>query len=565
MAGVISALKEWTPSGDEAVILTRVHDLVSLDTPLAGAYSTRGWSHPGPIMFWLVALPSWLGSRPSLSLAWMAALNAVFVAALAWFAWRRGGLVLLVLVLTLTALLVNGLRGETLIWIWNPYVALLPYLVFTLAIWSVACRDPVALPVAVLFGSIVVQLHVAYVPLVAAAIVLTIVGTRWRSRPLGLRDRARSLFRPARWSRPVRWSVAIAVVLWSPVAVDLLVGDRNLVRVVQYFATGRDRSTIGVASGLGILSRELGPSAPWTGGDEQVELGSVTPGHLWVLIGAVALIGASTFWSYRRLRADQVLLGLLALAEVLVAGWAASRLEQPLLDYLVVWMLPLAMFVWLAILWPLAETAAAAFRSRFAGARSGRSARAVTVAIPGLVTLALFLQNPSSWTNPPLPRDYYQPAVAASVQQLTATLPKDRPLRVEFAGDEFFEAGPGIVHGLLDAGYVVSTSDGAPASKWGRSRAWQGQPVGDVLTVVVALPFAETDLIARCDASGLAQRASSYEPLTTSERDELMRLGSERYVNAGALDESSASRLAELQNRDRRVVVFRGGQPCQDR
>lgn len=96
-------------------------------------------------------------------------------------AWRRGRLALVGITMIGLAILLHGLRPDLLIWYWNPYVPLLAYVLFLFACWSVACRDWLWLPVAVVVGSVIVQLHVAYVPLVASAAVATAV-VLWLTR-----------------------------------------------------------------------------------------------------------------------------------------------------------------------------------------------------------------------------------------------------------------------------------------------------------------------------------------------------------------------------------------------
>ena len=59
LAGVVAAVitragRAYLPLGDEANIDLRVRDVFTGDTPLVGAYS-RGFSHPGPLLFWLLA------------------------------------------------------------------------------------------------------------------------------------------------------------------------------------------------------------------------------------------------------------------------------------------------------------------------------------------------------------------------------------------------------------------------------------------------------------------------------------------------------------------------------
>ena len=45
----------WLPVGDWASMAYRTSRVGTTDTPLVGAYTVKGWAHPGPLLFWLAA------------------------------------------------------------------------------------------------------------------------------------------------------------------------------------------------------------------------------------------------------------------------------------------------------------------------------------------------------------------------------------------------------------------------------------------------------------------------------------------------------------------------------
>ena len=51
-------LGDWRPVGDIALTTLRIDDVGGSNTPLLGAWSRWGWAHPGPLMFWLLAVPA---------------------------------------------------------------------------------------------------------------------------------------------------------------------------------------------------------------------------------------------------------------------------------------------------------------------------------------------------------------------------------------------------------------------------------------------------------------------------------------------------------------------------
>ena len=61
----------WQPAGDDAIIVTRAWDVLTAHSPLVGQYSESGYitgqivHSPGPLLYWLLALPARFGSASS--------------------------------------------------------------------------------------------------------------------------------------------------------------------------------------------------------------------------------------------------------------------------------------------------------------------------------------------------------------------------------------------------------------------------------------------------------------------------------------------------------------------
>src|SRR5690349_5326963 len=71
----------WSSSTDLALMELRTLDVGGPATPLLGPYSRFGWYHPGPLAFWILALPYRLaGARPVGLLVGTAAVHAAAVA-----------------------------------------------------------------------------------------------------------------------------------------------------------------------------------------------------------------------------------------------------------------------------------------------------------------------------------------------------------------------------------------------------------------------------------------------------------------------------------------------------
>lgn len=559
VAGVAVWNEPWTPVGDEAVIARRVDDIGSAATPLVGPYSTRGWSHPGPALYAILSVPRALGGLSESSMfAATGLVNALAIVAVGIAAWRLGRLRLVAATAIGLAWLVHGIRPELLVSFWNPYIALLPYVLFLYAIWAVAARHWRWLPVAAVAGSVLVQLHVAYTTLVLSAMVATAIWLRL-SRHLGAPSR------PTR--RSVRLAVGATAVLWAPVAWDLVLGSHNLARVTAYFPRAK-ADAAGIATGFGILSRHLGPAGPWSGGDEVVTFLDVQPGSLLTLgalVAATVLLGVACF---RRGRLRPAALLAIVLAQLVAAALSASRIERPILAYLVVWMLPLAMVTWVALGWAAWDLAAHRHERPRVRLRSPSRAdvRPLRLAVVTALTVALvavpLMRTGTAWLGPPVPRQEHAEAVRSMIGQIEDQYPPTTRLRVEAVGDLFGEAGPGVIAGLIDDGYTVYTSDGAPAGKWGASRAWVGQDVDATITLAVDPNPVDRTRIEECDVAPGVVRVAAFNALGPGEFDELKWLALERYLQGGLLHPDKQKRFDELERRSFRIAAFEASHVC---
>ena len=555
-AGVSIWNEPWTPVGDEAVIALRVDDVGGAATPLVGPYSTRGWSHPGPALYAILAVPHALGGLSESSMfASTGLVNALAIVAIGLVAWRLGRLRLVAATAVGLAWLVHGIRPDILVSFWNPYIALLPYVVFLYAAWAVACRHWRWLPVAAATGSVLVQLHVAYTTLVVSAVVLVAIWLR--------QARHRDPTRPSR--RSVHLTVAAVAVLWAPVAWDLAVGSHNLARVTAYFPRPKEDAA-GFATGFGILSRHLGPTGPWSGGDEVIEFLDVQPGSMFTLVALVVVIALLAVACARRGQHRPAALLALVLTQIVAAALSASRIERPILSYLVVWMLPLAMVMWVAIgwsLWELVRHRADRPRMIALHPRLARPARTLAVAVSTIALVAVpLVRTGRAWLEPTAPRQQHAEAVRSMIGQIEQQYPPDTRLRVEAVGDFFNEAGTGVIAGLIDDGYTVYTSDGAPAGKWGASRAWVGQEVDATITLAVAPNTLDVARIDQCDLAPGVVRVAAFNALGPGEFDELKWLALERYLQGGLLHPDKQKRFDELERRSFRIAAFEASHVC---
>jgi hypothetical protein len=172
VAAVAEAHRGWRPVSDEAAVAVLTHDVLSTRTPLVGMPSTIGQDaagpgvrnehahHPGPMMFWALAIPERLtDSAPIGLLLGVALVNAVALAALGWVVLRLLGPRAAVGALAVVAVLVWALGRQWIVDPLNPYVALLPVLPLCALTWAAVAGRPRAPIGAPTVGTFVRQPH----------------------------------------------------------------------------------------------------------------------------------------------------------------------------------------------------------------------------------------------------------------------------------------------------------------------------------------------------------------------------------------------------------------------
>ena len=163
---------DWFPTGDLALIELRTRDVGTADGSLLGPYSRYGWSHPGPLLFWVYAIGYRLtGGASSSLLAAAGACNLIAAVGTVWVAWRTGRVVLAACVTLGLALLVASLHVDS-IDPWNPFVTVLPFAFLIATAWAAIEGDGLALILSVLVGSFLVQAHIGFAVPVAVLLLL---------------------------------------------------------------------------------------------------------------------------------------------------------------------------------------------------------------------------------------------------------------------------------------------------------------------------------------------------------------------------------------------------------
>lgn len=410
----------WYPIGDLAQTELRVRDVGTGHPPLiglAGRIGTLGrqGSHPGPLSFWaLWPFYELFGTTSFAMQAATASLHLIAVGVILWIAQRRGGVRLVVAVGAVLAILLQTYGPSILTEAWNPYLPVVWWFTFLLAVWSVLADDLPMLPVAVFAGSFCMQTHLSYVGLVPG---LAVLATAAVIRSVHLRRRD-----PAVRRRAARWALAalaLGALLWLPPVIEQLTTHSGNLSAIWHEITNPPDKPIGLGRGVRLLVLYLNPwrlvATDYGLVDAHRAItGSLVPGLL-MLAGWLATVAAA--WRLRH----QALLRLHAvLAVTLILGVSSlSRIHGIIWFYLLLWALGATALVVLAAGWTLAVVIAPRLSST-THARASSSGNLALVGVAVVFTLMFsFNAAHAKVPNPPLSRTLGQ-LVAPTARALAA-------------------------------------------------------------------------------------------------------------------------------------------------
>ncbi len=361
----------WVPAGDDGIIATRGWDVLTSHTPLVGQYSEAGlvvhgqvMHSPGPMLYWLLALPARFGSVTSLA-ATMGVINTLAIIGCVVLARRRGGLVLMFATAVGMALMCQSLPTEAMHDIWNPAAGLFPFLLLIFLGWSLACGEHRLLPITVFVASYVTQTHLMYA---APTAVLLAVGFGGLLIGSLARRRARAAQRERQQPRPRVWPWALAALVvaaacWTEPAIDQIENNPgNLAMIVR---TVEHRGpTLGATVGWHAVVRSVGlrpwwlyvPASEWERkADVRATPSSSRVDSTIALLGALALVGL--IGAVRRrwdlAAATLIGLGLSAAIGIEAASNPSATLLAETLGYTMWWGSELGFWVWLILAWAL--------------------------------------------------------------------------------------------------------------------------------------------------------------------------------------------------------------------
>lgn len=379
IASTIRGLQHgWTPTSDDAWIALRAHDVFSLHPPLVGTWSSASWfahrnvNHPGPALFYALAVPVRILGAAVGTAVGVALINIVAIVLTAWLARRRGGDGFAVAVMVAVAVLLLTIGHELLFDPWNPFVALLPFLAFLFAVWSAVDGDGQALLIVAIAGAFVLQTHLSYVLLVPGLTVVAILG--W-ARQLRREERG-GLAR----THPTRlqWSVAAflaAALCWFPPLWQQLTGQPGNLTELWHASSAHQPKSVSGAGAVRMVADVL-VRPPWWLPPSLLHPSFLHPGArtggapaVWAAVeisGLVVVLVALAIAMWRRSDGSAASGLIVALGATLLAIASVARASAPfghLADY-VIWLWAISLFVWVVLGWSVARALLPVVRAR---------------------------------------------------------------------------------------------------------------------------------------------------------------------------------------------------------
>ena len=229
---VVTGLDGFHATSDNALNELIVRD-IGKHPVLLGPFARNGWSHPGPLLYYLLWTPYRVfGSKSSAMLVGALMINGAAIATTIAIAKRWGGFVLAVPVALACGVLIVQLPNGFLEDPWNPFITVLPFGAFLMVAWAATCGDRWALPLAAFVGSFCAQTHVGYAALVATVLawcVWRVVRGRKEPRIRGTEPRG---------VVALAWASIVFAIVWAPPVIEqLLHSPGNLRAIFRYFVS----------------------------------------------------------------------------------------------------------------------------------------------------------------------------------------------------------------------------------------------------------------------------------------------------------------------------------------
>jgi hypothetical protein len=289
-----------------------------------GPYSRFGWHHPGPLYFYLTA-PFYAASGHQAAALYAVALAANLTAliVIVRIVAREAGTATLTAVLA-ACLLFAWRVPRFMASPWTGHAAVLPSLAFLVIAAAVASGRIRRLPWLVVFGSVVTQTHLGFVPMIAS-VAATTVAIAWATGP----DHRSSLL------RALNLSLWVALALWLlPISEAVVHNGGNVAALWRFFVSeaGPGHSLAeAIANGsygvMGVLRPDF--ELPWGG---HFDMQAVPVNVIGALV-EIVLLALACRWHERAGRRFEACLALVAAIATLVSIVGLTRVRGDILNH----------------------------------------------------------------------------------------------------------------------------------------------------------------------------------------------------------------------------------------
>lgn len=310
------------PVADEAV--TELAALNALHgRQLLGPYSRYSWHHPGPALFYFLAPFYEASGRRATGLA--AGALTIGIGALglaAWVLFRRGGAAVAVPLSLMATVLLARVPG-VVVSPWNPHVAAILAIPMLILGAAAAAGWPLGLPLLAGVASVVVQSHIATLPLAAIALGAGAVALETSG---------------VQRSKTVRQTAAVLFAVWLlPVVEQFLPAGGNISRLLQFALTPQPHDSWSIA--IQVWADAL---LSIFRSDFRVPLGLLVAHDSvrWTVaaaVGELLLLAAVAVWARVTGRSLYMWIALELLGASVVSLWAVSRIPDGVHDHEVFW------------------------------------------------------------------------------------------------------------------------------------------------------------------------------------------------------------------------------------
>jgi len=429
---VALAFRDWYPTGDLAQAAMRMLSFPD-HPPLVGAagriMSDAGvqGNHPGPAFFWALYPLYLLLGRSSWALeSAVAIIGTIWIGVGLWLVRRVAGTNVLICIAVTFAVLLGGYGLDAGTQPWNPWMALWPFTVLTLATWA-ALQGHRTLPLAAFAASWCVQAHVGYAVVAPALLVFGVAGLGGQLWWAGRRDDdacspvvGRST--ASTFGRDIALTFAVGLLAWLPPLINQFTNDPGNLTILWQHFTAPEEAVLGLRQALSITVRMLDPFGQWLNGGTEIE------GSLWIGAAFAAAWAATGVLAWKKQWRIILRLDATIAVGIVATVLSISRAFGVVFLYLFRWTFTFTALMLVATAWTLVRAARerATDRATTSGWQLPAPLLRLTPWIGIFVLAGLAAANTARMVGEPIPYAESWEAVAELAQPTAAGLEEDK-------------------------------------------------------------------------------------------------------------------------------------------